>query len=63
MTREEEIQEELDDFFENTCIKDFVLNQKDPQSLLRVEKKTPIGIWSIKSVEIGYFIDMDDKIN
>ncbi|MHA1129254.1 MAG: hypothetical protein ACTSQI_16205 [Candidatus Helarchaeota archaeon] len=62
MTFETEIQEEIENFFNQTCITEYIFNQSSPAELDRMQKKTPVGTWVIKSIEIGYFIDLDDRV-
>jgi hypothetical protein len=62
MGPEDEIREEIEDFLEKTCITAFIFERADPVELIRLKKKTPIGTWEIKSVELGYFINKEDQV-
>jgi len=59
---ESEIKKELEDFFEQTCINNYTFRRDDASSILQMKKKTPIGTWQIRSLELGYFIDPNDQI-
>ena len=62
MISEDEITEEIADFLEKTCITEFIFERAEPAELLRIKKKTPMGTYEIKSVELGYFINKDDEV-
>lgn len=62
MKLEEEIEEILDEFFERTCINDFLLKKGTPTEILQIKKKTPVGTWMIESAELGYFINVEDRV-
>ena len=62
MSMEDEIKEQIEEFFETTCISDYTFKQVDPNVLLKMKKKTPIGRYQIKSVELVYFIDPEDHV-
>jgi len=62
MDNETEIREEIEEFFEKTCISEFGFERLEPAEFLRLKKKTPLGTYKIKSVELGYFIDPHDQV-
>ena len=62
MTDKDEIQEKIEEFFERTCITEYIFKKKSGSEALRMKKKTPVGNWIIDSVELGYFIDADDRV-
>lgn len=62
MENETEIGEELEEFFERTCITKFGFEKLEPAEFLRMKKKSPLGTYKIKSVELGYFIDSHDQV-
>jgi len=62
MDNETEIREEIEEFFEKTCITEFAFERLEPAEFLRMKKKTPLGTYKIKSVELGYFIDPRDRV-
>ncbi len=62
MTNREEIQEKIEDFFERTCITEYIFKTGSRSETLQMKKKTPVGNWIIDSVELGYFIDADDRV-
>ena len=62
MNLETELREEIENFFQQTCINEYFFKQIDPNKLIRMKKKTPVGTWNIKSTEIAYFIDHNDHV-
>lgn len=62
MTLKEEIEKNLEEFFEKTCISEYFFIKGNPAKILQVKKKTPVGTWTIESVELGYFINVDDQV-
>ena len=63
MSQESEIKELLEEFFERTCITDYVFRQGQDFDITRIKKKTPVGTWTVQSIELGYFIDLNDQVN
>lgn len=62
MSLENEIKEQIEEFFERTCITDYIFKKDEQTNILRTKKKTPMGTWTINSVELGYFIDSNDQV-
>lgn len=57
---DDDIKERLDELFERTCITEYIFEKGTPSEILRMSKKIPVGTWDIGSVQLGYFIDMND---
>ena len=62
MTDKDEIQEKIEEFFERTCITEFIFKKSNSSDVLKMKKKTPVGNWIIDPVELGYFIDENDRV-
>ncbi|MHA1264582.1 MAG: hypothetical protein ACTSRS_05025 [Candidatus Helarchaeota archaeon] len=62
MNDEKELNELIEEFFDRTCITKYIFEKNTNDRILRMSKKTPVGNWTIKSVEIGYFINMNDDV-
>ncbi|NVM52507.1 MAG: hypothetical protein HWN66_02305 [Candidatus Helarchaeota archaeon] len=62
MQTEEKIREKIEEFFERTCIYEYLFKKGEPSEIEQIKKKTPIGTWKIESVELGYFINSEDQV-
>ncbi len=62
MENEAEIQQEIEEFLERTCITKYIFKKFTDSELFKLPKKTPVGTYTIKSVDLIYFIDNADNV-